>query len=493
MRVFSIVLILIQFSLNGQDYFYHTTHTFPRSAAYYQCLKEKDRIFIVKPTLCDSRECSSVSEIDALGNFKWSIELPNTDVASQSSCIFNDTLYVSGNYSPGVGITSLHKISMDGILQNSFFFSDPNNRIERSLIVNLSRFKDKFIITGQAFIGEKSKGIVISIDELMSLDTFIIDTTSESSIVWDNYVGPDSLLTCFYHQVNRFWPNQVRRIIKYDADFNQIWSYTSDTLGVNTSFPYGTVLRDGRLAFVDFNPGWPTGLNALRCLDTITKQNSWMFTFPFIQSWVRKLRSVKQLRNGDIICTGEYTTKASEPRVNGSPYMMRIDSTGKLLWERAYVEIDLDGEDKGGNLWDVIELDNGDLMAVGFVTNNNKWDPLIIRTDHRGCMDDGISNCPTVRIIDLMSSSEDVITGDKTIKIFPNPADNGVFNIELPSFTEGDEITSLVYNIYGQIVHSNQLNQKQSQIEIPNVPSGMYLVQIMVNKTVAHSGKLIVK
>jgi len=96
-------------------------------------------------------------------------------------------------------------------------------------------------------------------------------------------------------------------------------------------------------------------------------------------------------------------------------------------------------------------------------------------------------------IIDLMSGAEDVITGDKTIKIFPNPAENGVFNIELPSFTEGDEIVSLVYNLYGQVIQSNQLTQKHTQIEIPNVPSGMYLVQVMVNKTVGHSGKLIVK
>ena len=123
-----------------------------------------------------------------------------------------------------------------------------------------------------------------------------------------------------------------------------------DTLELNRTLPYGTVLRDGRIAFVDFKPLQNTGLNSLRCLDTITKKNDWMFSYQNVPSWGRKLRSVKQLRNGDIICTGEYTTKASDPRINGSPYMMRLDSNGKLLWERAYVEIDLDGEDKGGNL-----------------------------------------------------------------------------------------------------------------------------------------------
>lgn len=79
------------------------------------------------------------------------------------------------------------------------------------------------------------------------------------------------------------------------------------------------------------------------------------------------------------------------------------------------------------------------------------------------------------------------------ISIFPNPTENGVFNIELASFTEGDEIISLVYNLYGQIIQRNPLIEKQTQIKIPNVPSGLYLVQIMVNNNITYSGKLIVK
>ncbi|MBL0098970.1 MAG: hypothetical protein IPP49_02090 [Saprospiraceae bacterium] len=52
----------------------------------------------------------------------------------------------------------------------------------------------------------------------------------------------------------------------------------------------------------------------------------------------RKLYTVKQLKNGDIICTGKYTTKASTPRIEGSPYMIRLDKDGILIWGVAYVE-----------------------------------------------------------------------------------------------------------------------------------------------------------
>lgn len=91
---------------------------------------------------------------------------------------------------------------------------------------------------------------------------------------------------------------------------------------------------------------------------------------------------------------------------------------------------------------------------------------------------------PTIR-------AKEVVKPD--ISIFPNPTENGVFNIKLASFTEGDEIVILVYNMYGQVIQSNPLTQKQTQIEIPNAPSGLYLVQIMVNNNKTYSGKLIVK
>ncbi|MBL0101857.1 MAG: hypothetical protein IPP49_18945 [Saprospiraceae bacterium] len=127
---------------------------------------------------------------------------------------------------------------------------------------------------------------------------------------------------------------------------------------MNPSYPNGTVLKDGRIVFVDFNPVWPTGLNALRCLDTITKKNDWMFIYPFQQSWGRKLYTVKQLKNGDIICTGKYTTKASTPRIRGSSHMIRLKKM-EIRYGSAYVEIVPDGKIKVFFV-DVVELENGD-------------------------------------------------------------------------------------------------------------------------------------
>jgi hypothetical protein len=477
MRILFCILVLYG-NLKAQDYFYKLSPV-TGDATNYQILESNGRFFVTLTSCFDQGAyCGYVCEIDHFGNVIWKSFIPMTDVAHASSCIYNDTIYLAGNGTPNNNRSIIHKISVDGKIISTHDLIDSEKLYSYFNIANLSKFQDKFILTGQCFIDGKSKGIIMSIDEAMKIDTIIIDTTLEISTIWDDFVGSDSIFTCFYYQVNKFWPNQVRRIIKYDADFNQVWSYTSDTLGVNTSFPNGTVLRDGRIAFVDFKPLQSTGLNSLRCLDTITKKNDWMFSYQNVPSWGRNLYTVKQLKNGDIICTGKYITKATAPRIEGSPYMMRVDSTGKLQWERSYVEIAPDGEDKGGSLWDVIELDNGDLMAVGFVTNDRKWDPLIIRTDHRGCMDGGNTNCPTVKIIDLTSGTEDEIKSSKSLQIYPNP---GVDHLRIDVTDE--MLFPLRYElsgVSGQRVTIGYHNSGDNLIiDTSLVPIGMYFIRLV--------------
>jgi len=435
---------------------------------------------MAKTTLCEFFECSSIIQYDAEGNILWTLDLPNTDVASQSSYIYNDTLYVAGNYSPGEGITAIHKISMDGNLLGTYLYTDPNKNIKRSLILELNKFRDKFVITGQGFVNEESKSMILSVNcSTMELDTIFTDSYSGYSSILDTDIGPDSFMTCFIRENLKQIPDKVRRIVKYNDAFRPVWTYTSDTLYTNISYPNGIVLNDGRVVYVDYKPTWPTGLDGLKCLDTLTKQTSWRFDYPFQPSWGRKLFTVKQLRNGDIICTGKYTTKATTPRIEGSPYMMRIDTRGNMLWERAYVEIAPDGKDKGGSLWDVLELDNGDLMAVGYVTNNHKWDPLIIRTDADGCIDQGQANCPQVQIIDLMSGAVDVI-GEDVVSIYPNPSYEGNVTIDIPDYNHKNEYSYSVQSTSGGCINKGTLSQKVSELSL-NIPSGLYFVTLLKN------------
>jgi hypothetical protein len=214
-------------------------------------------------------------------------------------------------------------------------------------------------------------------------------------------------------------------------------------------------------------------------LDTITKKTIWQYDFPNIDNYGRYVLKTKQLKNGDLLISGYYSNITQQPTIKDSPWLMRIDKNGKKIWEHTYVEILPNNQSKAGALWDAIELDNGDIIACGFVSNNNKWDPLLIRTDADGCIDRGQANCPQVQIIDLMSGAVDVI-GEDVVTISPNPASTYIMiNTPLQSLYE-------IYSIHGQSILKGVVSS--DEIDVSNLRSGMYLVKITDTK-----GRVIVR
>ena len=156
---------------------------------------------------------------------------------------------------------------------------------------------------------------------------------------------------------------------------------------------------------------------------------------------------------------------------------MRIDKLGNKKWEKAYVEIEVDGQDKTGALWDAIELDNGDIMACGFVINNNKQVPLLIRTDADGCIDQGVANCPQVQIIDLMSGAVDVLDNSSTLSISPNPTYDQI-NITMPDNINLPLAYELI-SISGQRLWVGSHDSPSPMtIEVDHLPSGIYIIQM---------------
>lgn len=471
-----IILYLLTPAYSWCQYFYKT-HPEERTATFLSIKEQNSRIFISTATLCPNWECSLISEYDDSGTKVWTTFLPNMDIGVATLKIKNDTIYLGGNYFPGQGKSIINRISLDGSIIDDFIYFDSLNQFDYSLINFLNLEKNKIYFSGQCFKNDKSKALIYSINDKMEIKQLLIDTTKENSLIYDAFVGPDSLLTCFINQSNKFRPFDVRRIEKYDKDLNLVWKYIPDTLLSNMINIHGTVLNDGRIVYTYFTWGYPSRLPNVRCLDTVSKQNIWQYDYPKVSQHARHIYRMKQLKNGDILLIGEYVSKVAAPHINGSPYMMRLDLNGTRKWERTYVEWDTDGEDKGGALWDAIELENGDLMAVGFVRNNGKWDPLLIRTDADGCIDQSTPSCPTVQIFDLMTGAVDVI-GDRELVLYPNPASTQI------SIKGEDLVFPLFYSIYnsvGQVISSGHTDAFGT-IHIDFLPAGLYLIQLKDKK-----------
>ena len=78
--------------------------------------------------------------------------------------------------------------------------------------------------------------------------------------------------------------------------------------------------------------------------------------------------------------------------------------------------------------------------------------------------------------------TENVITENKNLKIYPNPAQD-FLNIELENQSNFD-FNILIINNLGQIIKQDVLNQNIQQINIANLPKGIYTLQIRNEETV---------
>jgi hypothetical protein len=472
------------------QYFYQT-YPKERAATFYSITDDKNSVVISTGKKCDLWECSEVTSFDYLGNRIWNTEFIHTDVGSSTLLLLNDTLYVGGNYNPGQAKSVINRMRLDGSVIDEHIYSDPLNRFERSLINLLYSDNNVLYLSGGSYKdngsnGSTSKGLIYSINKSMDLNICYVDTIQDNSVVLDAHVGSDSLLTCFIMESGFSAPRDRRRIEKYDQDLNLVWKYQPpDSLLIlgNDVFLHGSVLRNGNIFFIYYKLGWNDRLPNLRCIDTVSKQTVWEYDFTDISSHGREVFRTKELENGDILIIGKYATLATQPRITGSPWLMKLDKLGNKKWERAYVEVTTSGSDKRGTLWDAVELDNGDIMACGFVVNNNKWDPLLIRTDADGCMDQGQANCPQVQIIDLMSGAVDEIGDAKTI-IYPNPSYTAELTIDIPNYDAEYSYSYSIQSASGVIVNKGLLSQKVNDLSL-DVSSGVYFVSLI------QEGKLI--
>lgn len=477
-------ITLLNLKNYGQSNFYIIKDLELNSSAY-QLIEHKGKIYISGVKICESslNDCSFIGEINYNGSFNWFNQLEILDIGHTTMVVRNDTISMAGNVLNKDKWILCHINKNNGEILSSFEIKDNSNLFDRMFIQTLNKLGNKYLLCGQGKRGDGRTSLLYFANNKGKLDTLIAHETEKvTSVVWDVLIGKDSLVTVFYHLENGQFLSDYHKIIKFDSHFNQVWSYTSDTLRRNDSYPKGCELPDDRIVFVYGNPYSRGKLNSIRCIKK-DKSISWQHDYPYDNKTGRIIRRLIVAKNGDIIGCGEYADLKTETFIYGSPFIFRLNNKGKMLWERAYVEVAADGKDKTGNLWDIIELDNGDLMAAGHVKNEN-WDILIIRTDSDGCIDLE-DTCQEINIIDITSGSEDVSEEKNDLNIYPNPSSDHI-TIETSQPCKID-----VYDITGHKVLTTGKFENTTHVDIVHLKNGLYIVKCTTKSGVASVQKFI--
>ncbi|MBK9735935.1 MAG: T9SS type A sorting domain-containing protein [Saprospiraceae bacterium] len=467
--------------IKAQHLFYKTLDL-EANEAVYQLVEYKGRFFVSITTVCNfTNECATVMEIDDQANIIWSKNLPFLDVSSKTMLIENDTITVTGNNLHNDKFV-LHQMNIDGgDSLSTYFIEHPTIKFTNMFVQSINRYNNNFVLAGAGRRNDSVSSLLYIVRPKGMLDSLIItETTKFISLIWDAYIGRDGLYTAFYYLDEYTYKINYRKVVKYDSNFNTVWSYTSDSLIRNESYIKGCELLDGRIAFVYGHPKLSSGLNSVRCVN-LDSTISWQYDWKSTATWKRKIRRLKVLRNGDILGSGEYAATVGSFRVDGSGFMFRLDSDGKLLWEHAYVEVAPDGEDKGGNLWDFQELSDGSILAVGFVWNKD-WDLLFIRTGADGCIIQ--NNCYEVSVLTETTIPEYI----EDMIIIPNPGFDQI-NISL-SDDMALPIRYELNSISGQRIEiGNHSGGSTLTISASKLDAGMYFITLMVRAAKIWTGK----
>jgi hypothetical protein len=171
--------------------------------------------------------------------------------------------------------------------------------------------------------------------------------------------------------------------------------------------------------------------------------------------------------------SGIYSELQHIPKISDSPWLFRMTPDGELLWEHVYYELDSSFQNMSsrvGAIFDFVELNNGDVIAVGNF-NYSDSDMLIMRVDSNGCLTPG--DCNTINFI---TANQEINPNLDQILLYPNPISSTVF---LHSPTNSQYQKFSIFDINSIQLYSGILSQGQNEINVSQLGSGMYILQLL--------------
>ena len=481
-RLLFLILVFSGFSyvLNAQENF-HTIYDLEYSAEANQLLEYENRLFVSFAQICiGAFECSSVMEIDKKGEILWQEQLPFLDIAPRNMVIENDTIYITGNDINTGEQFRMHQMSINGgDSLATYDISSIENPFEEMFQLATVIFNNQIIVAGDGEADGNESALIYVVDKTGGVDTLIIsETTGLNATVWDMQVDRDGSLIV-YIEIGEAFGDDWRIIKKYNADFEEIWSYTTEKREHDRVIPRGTELQDGRIAFVYRHPDLDY-ISSVRVIDQEGNKD-WQYDWFASGKTTTTIFRLRTLSNGDILGSGSYTDYNLEPGLEDAPFIFRMTPDGELLWQKVFFQLNEETDNsKTGTFWDIQELDDGGFMAVGFITNGHR-DILIVRTDENGCL---IEECEDITVL---TATGDLTLEDPLLNVYPNPV-NDILYLDFPNDVDLTQIE--LVNLNGQVVQT--FKEDLRQLDLSSLESSIYFLRI-VDKEGSVSTKKVIK
>ena len=478
-----ILLIVLLFGLikvvySQQSFF--KVYDFEHSSNGRQLAIYDDRYFISTSDICDNLfECSSVMEITNDGEIIWQKKLPFLDI-SRGMTVQNDTISIVGNDINTREKFLLHQMSIEQGERIATYevFKEDELYTDMFYLRNI-RFSHRNLIAGRGIKNDSMFALLYLVNDKGSVDSLIrVDSSDLAARIWDIHVDQDGNLIAYIEKSEAFG-DDWRIIKKYNANFEEIWTYTTEKREHDRVFPRGTELQDGRIAFVYRHPDLDY-ISSVRVIDQEGNKD-WQYDWFASGKTTTTIFRLRTLSNGDILGSGSYTDYNLEPGLEDAPFVFRMTPDGELLWQKVFFQLNEETDNsKTGTFWDIQELDDGGFMAVGFITNGHR-DVLIVRTDENGCL---IEKCEDITVL---TATGDLTLEDPLLNVYPNPV-NDILYLDFPNDVDLTQIE--LVNLNGQVVQT--FKEDLRQLDLSSLESSIYFLRI-IDKEGSVSTKKVIK
>ena len=128
---------------------------------------------------------------------------------------------------------------------------------------------------------------------------------------------------------------------------------------------------------------------------------------------------------------------------------------------------------KGDNFRDNVERIDVSSLPEGIYTVN---------VSHKNNLVNGFQDFSMVinGISESTSSLENLNDQDNSLIVFPNPSENGYFNISIPEEHNADNYNVQVFDLIGKLRKSKNYNNKEIKMDVSNLNSGLYIMLVRV-------------
>ena len=506
--IFSILFTLLFLNiLLAQNTWSKGFEILPSDDETWDIVNIQNKLYLQVVGHCENGQvCSSLIEMDTNGH------ILNNYSLNQGNYGFDlyNSMIVDGNKIINFGVSSLVENVYNGTISSfdlntkMFIHKKVSNSKGFFSPTNIIKWKgtNNYIAMGQyqTSYGEPdytSCGITILDSMLNIIKDTILNTDFYHLVPTDLYQDSDSTFVYFVkgcknldckkgNSLYSYRINKNAEIIKITyigktiMDSGGIWAYVEPTNDGN----YLQTWRDTvEISFGLYQP--------YVCKLTPSGEELWRTTFKVdnIINFQKNINNMITLKNGDFLIMGFNWLK----EINGNPsgrfvgWASRINKDGNILWERNYytkVPNNIKEYDTYSIFYDGIEGEDGSIYMCGSLTdtipnvkptetNINNW---VIKVGPDGCLNSGCSDS-----LVYVGTNEIMNLKKNLLQIAPNISNQIITANWNEAYTDTNHL--IIRNIEGGLLKDIVVQGKtgQANIDINNLPSGMYFATIQGN------------